>query len=347
MIVKPADELRELVTKILRSAGANEPNAVAVAQHLVLANLCGVDTHGVCHVAGYVKDIREGLIVPTAWPEVHQETASTALVSGHWTFGQTGARFAMEVAIEKAKAENVAIVSLVQTHHIGRLGHYVEMAAGDGLISMVWAGGYGAENPAAMPYGGRQPLLHTNPIAMGFPAGDEPPMMFDFATTGLAGVKVLTAHNQKQQLPPGYIVDRQGNPTTNPADFYDGGGHLPFGEHKGYAVMMAAEFLGRIFSGADALADPDRGGPIMRRQGVTLIVFRADLFQTLDDYATRVDELERKTREILPAPGFTEVLVPGDPERRTQATRERDGIPIEDELWHSIVECASSLGVEN
>ena len=346
MIVQPADELRKLVTKILRSAGADEPNAAAVAQHLVLANLSGVDTHGVCHVARYVKGIRDGLIVPTASPEVLRETASTALVSGHWTFGHTAARFAMEVAIEKAKAESMAIISLVQAHHIGRLGHYVEMAAADELISMVWAGGFGAEIPVAVPYGGRKPLLHTNPIAMGFPAGAEPPMMIDFATTTLAGVKVLNAHNRKQQLPPGCIVDQQGNPTTNPADFYDGGGHLPFGGHKGYAVMMAAEFLGRIFTGSDAFADPRRGGPTMRRQGVTLIVFRADLFLALDDYASRADELERKTREIPPAPGFTEVLVPGDPERRTRATRERDGIPIEEDVWHSIVECASSLGVE-
>lgn len=252
----------------------------------------------------------------------------------------------MEVAIEKAKAENVAVVSLVQAHHIGRLGHYVEMAATQQLISMIWAGGYGAEIPTTVPYGGRERLLHTNPISMGFPAGDEPSMVFDFATTALSGVKVINARNRKQQLPPGCIVDRHGNPTTDPSDWFDGGGYLPFGGHKGYALMMAAEFLGRFFSGAEAHADPDRGGPTMRRQGVTLVVMRADLFQTFADYANDVDQIQRITREIRSAPGFTEVLVPGDPERQTRAKRERDDIPIEDDIWNSVVDCAASLGVE-
>ena len=345
MIIKTADELHELVRKIFMAAGADERNASGVAEHLVLANLSGVDTHGVWHLPGYVAAIKAGEIVPTAWPEIQSETPTSALVTGNWTFGQVAAKYAMEVAIEKSKEHSVAVVALVQAHHIGRLGHYVEMAAEKEMISMVWAGGYSEEAPAAVPYGGRARVLHTNPIAMGFPAGEEPRMMFDYATTAMSGVKVVNAQRRHEQLPPGCIVDKDGNPSTNPNNFFDGGGHVPFGGHKGYALMMAAEFLGRIFTGADAFVEANRAGPILRHQGVTMIVFKADLFQPLAEYASRADEMERRVRAVPPAPRFKEVLVPGDPEVRTRAIRQRDGIPIPDDTWQSITEVAASFGV--
>ena len=347
MIVKPADELHELVTKILSTAGADKRNAHAVAEHLVLANLSGVDTHGVWQLPGYVEAIRDEYLLPTAWPVIVRDTTNTAIVSGNWTFGQTAARYATQVAIEKAKSQNVAVVALVESHHIGRLGHYPEMAAAEGLISMVWAGGFSEEAPVVAPFGGRKPLLHTNPIAMGFPAGDEPPMVFDFATSALSGVKVVNAHRRNEKLPPGCIVDNEGNPSTNPGDFFEGGAQVPFGTHKGYALMMAAEFLGRIFCASDDLADPARGGPILRHQGTSLIVFKADLFQQFADYARRADEFQQRTRAIPPAPGFQDVLVPGDPEVRTRAARKREGIPIHDDVWRSIREAAASVGIKD
>ena len=346
MKIKPVEELRELTTKVLLGAGADERNAGVVAEHLVRANLRGVDTHGVWHLTRYVEDIEEGFIAPTAWPAIVRETPSSALVTGNWTFGQVAAQFAMELAIEKAKSENVAVVALVQSHHVGRLGHYTELAAAEGMISMVWAGGYSEKEPAAMPYGGRRRLLHTNPISMGFPAGDEPAMIFDFATTALSGVKVVKAKKQNQELPPGCIVDQDGYSSTDPNDFFQGGGHVPFGAHKGYALMMAAEFLGRIFSGSDEFVDLRRGGPIMQYQGVTVIVFKADLFQSLAGYARRADEMQQRTRKVPPAPGFKEVLVPGDPENRARVLREREGIPIDEDTWQALVESATSMGIQ-
>jgi LDH2 family malate/lactate/ureidoglycolate dehydrogenase len=345
MVVKSADELHQFTRDILMSAGADERNADTVAEHLVLSHLSGVDTHGVWHVPLYLKGIREGYIVPTACPEILKETPSSALVGGNWTFGHVVAEFAMEVAIQKAQDQGIAVVAHVQTNHIGRVGHYVEMAAAERMISMVWTGGFGVEQPATVPYGGRERVLHTNPVAMGFPAGEESPMMFDYATTALSGVKVVNAYRRKQELPPGCIVDKAGNPTTDPKGFFEGGGHLPFGEHKGYALMMATEFLGRIFSGADIFADPEHGGPVLRHQGVTMIVLRADLFQPWQEYAQRADEMERRVRAIPPAPGFREVLVPGDPEVRTRAIREREGIPVADDIWQQLTDLAKSLGV--
>ena len=347
MTIKRDDELRDIVLRILLAAGADERNAKVVAEHLVLANLSGVDTHGIWHVPGYVDAIRNGFIVPTAWPEVIKQTANSALVSGNWTFGQVTARHAMELAIEKAKAAEMAVVGLVQSHHIGRLGHYPEMAAEAGMISMVWAGGFGEEAPSEVPYGGRELLLHTNPIAMGFPSGDEPTMMFDYATSALSGVKVENANRRNEPLPPGCIVDKDGNPTTNASDFFAGGGHVPFGAHKGYALMLAAEFLGRIFCGSDAYADPRRGGPILRHQGVSMIVIKADIFEPLSEYKRLADSMQQRIRAVPPAPGFKEVLVPGDPEARTREARQRNGIPIENAIWEKIVDTAASVGIND
>ena len=201
------------------------------------------------------------------------------------------------------------------------------------------------EEPAAVPFGGRELALHTNPLSIGFPSDDGAPVMFDFATTTWSGSKARLAQERQEAMPPGSAVDRDGNPTTDPNDLLAGGGHVPFGGHKGYAVMVAVELLGRMFTGTDAYADEARGGPIMRRQGVTMVAMRADLFQPLTDFTGRTSELAGRLRAVPPAPGFSEVLAPGDPERRTRAARLRDGIPVADDIWESLVELATSLNV--
>ena len=346
IITRTADELHTLVKRILIAAGADEENAEGVAQHLVLANLSGVDTHGIWHLPSYVTAVKAGEILPSARPVILQESANSALISGRWTFGQVAARYAMEVAIEKAREQNVAIAGLVQSHHIGRLGHYVEMAASNRMVGMVWAGGLSEEEPTAAPYGGRARVLHTNPHAVGFPANVESPMMFDWATTALSGVKVINAVNRGESLPPDCIIDKDGNPTTDPNDCIDGGSYLPFGAHKGYSLMMAVEFLGRIFTGSDAYVEAERAGPIMRHQGVTMIAFKADLFRPFAEYAGQADEMQRRVRAIPPAPGFKEVLAPGDMEHRTRVARRRDGIPIAGDVWQSVLETADLLGVQ-
>ena len=163
-------------------------------------------------------------------------------------------------------------------------------------------------------------------------------MMFDWATTGIAGMKVNQAREKGEQLPPGCIVDKDGNETTDPEDFFNGGAHLPFGKHKGYTLMMGAEFLGRIFSGSDEYVDTRRAGDILRHQGVTFIVFRADLFQPFSQFAERADEMQRRVRKVPPADGFKEVLAPGDLEARRRQERTKDGVPLELEIWESIID---------
>ena len=346
MITKSADELHSLVNRVLLAAGADEGNAEEVSRHLVRSNLSGVDTHGIWTIPIYVAGILANELLPAGKPGILQETPTSALVTGNWTFGHVAAKYAMELAISKANTQNVAVVGMVQLHHIGRLGTYVEMAAAEDMIGMVWGGGYGQVEPVSMPYGGKRRVLHTNPISMGLPAGEESTMMFDWATTALSGVKVENAYRRREQLPPNSIVDKDGVPTTNPDDFFDGGGHVPFGAHKGYTLMMTAEYLGRIFTGTDSYGEAGRGGAIFLHQGVTMIAIKADLFQPIASYAERAAEMERRVRAVPPAPGFDEVLAPGDMEARTREQRRREGIPIAEDIWQSFTEAAASVGVE-
>jgi len=346
MITVTSESLHETVKRTLMAVGADESNAEDVAEHLVLANLSGVDSHGVWHLLGYVKAIQAEEILPDRHPEILRETASTALVTGHWTFGQPATKFATQQAIEKARSQGIAMVSVVQKHHLGRLGHFVEMATAEGMGCMVYGGGQGEIAPATMPFGGSRPILHTNPMAAGLPTGmADRPMMFDFATSGTSGVKVINARNRGEKIPHGFIVDKEGRPTDDPHAFFDDGGHAPFGGHKGYAIMMWVEYMGRVLAGSNAYADPARAGDILRNEGGTIIVFRTDLFQEAADYTALADEMGQRVRAVSPAPDFEQVKMPGDPEWETRRIRSRDGIPIEDDVWEMILEAQRLAGI--
>ena len=347
MVVRSADELTITVTQVLLAAGARESHAEQVAEHLVAASLRGVDTHGVYQLIRYVRDVREGRLDPRAEPIVLKDAPAHALVSGSWTFGHVASHRAMCLAIKKARDQGLAVVALVESLHIGRVGHYVEMAAREQLVAMVFGGGYCRNAPRTVPYGGRDGALDTNPIAMSF-AGPDPnaPLMFDFATTTAAGGKVDIACRRNRNMPSGWIVDRDGNPSVEPEKFLDGGHYVAFGLHKGYAMSFAAEILGSVFSGADAYASSGPEYPMFDHQGVTMIVMKADLFQTFEQFTTSLRDREQCARKVLPAPGFDEVLVPGDTERQSFIERSRDGVPIHEDDWKKIVEAGRSVGYE-
>ena len=347
MILKSEEELRLLAERILLAAGADERNAAGVAQHLARANLSGVDTHGIWQLRGYVEAIQAGELQPRAWPEIIQEGANHVLISGNWTFGHIAGRYATEVAIEKARTQGMAVAGVVQITHFGRLGHYVEMAAEAGMIAVVMDGGLSETSPVAVPYQGSKAVLNTNPIAMGFPAREGWPMMFDFATTTLSGSKIANYRERGAQLPPNSVVDKEGNPSVDPEVCFGGGGNfVPFGLHKGYALMMGVEYFGRMLTGSDAYAEAGRGGDIMGHHGVSLIVIKADLFRPLADFSESAEAMQHRVRAVPAAPGFEAVQAPGDMEFRSREERRRDGIPVAGNVWQTITELAQSLGLE-
>ena len=349
MILKTAEELHGIIKTMLLAAGAAEGHAETVAGHLVEAELAGVETHGIRPAWLYFKSIREGQLLPKADPKILEESATSALVSGQWTFGQVAAKHGMEIAIKKAGQSNISVVSLVQLHHIGRVGTYSEMAAEAGMIAIVVGSGYCKPVGRAAPYGGRERFLDTNPISIGVPSPAEPdghPMLLDYATTYRAQGALFLANMRGEEVPTDFVIDRDGNPATDSNILDLGGAMLPFGRHKGHALMMAVEYLGRIFSGADEYIEPSKGDAMFRHQGVTMIVFKADLFRSMGEFAESVRQTSSQARAIAPAPGFDRVRVPGDPEAEARADHRRSGIPIADDIWGMLAENAELLGVE-
>jgi LDH2 family malate/lactate/ureidoglycolate dehydrogenase len=343
MIVSGTD-LKTRVREILIRAGTTEANANCVASHLVNSNLCGVDTHGVWQLPGYVAAIERNELLPAATPELLDDTPTSVLVTGRWGFGQVAALEAIQQGLRKAQSSGVAVIGVVQSHHIGRLGEYVELAARLGFIAMIWISGLGEEKPTVVPHGGTKPIFGTNPLAIGLPVANEHPITVDFATSATSGVKIIEAIRKGKSLAPGLIVDKHGVTTSDPHELEHGGGQISFGGHKGYALTLATEVLGRIFVGADTLVEPPRGGYPFSHQGATMIVMRSDLFQPSKSYLERTSELQTRIRAVPPASGFEQVNLPGDPEARTRAIRERDGIPIPDDLWETLTALASHPG---
>src|SRR5262249_24875127 len=199
---------------------------------------------------------------------------------------------------------------------------------------------------SAVPFGGATPLFGTNPIAAGIPAGVEPSFLLDFATTAVAAGKIEVARAKKMPLPPGSIVDRDGRPTTHPADYYPGGALLPSGGPKGYALWVMVELLGRVLPGADAYAEEPRGGPVYGHSGMLVLAMNPAALGDPAAYAASADETIRRIKAVPPAHGFDEVLVPGEPEEQSRAERQATGIPIPEETWTRITETARELGAD-
>jgi uncharacterized oxidoreductase len=338
MLTMTAQRLHDATRRIFEGAGTPTDLATQMADILVESNLVGHDSHGVIRIPAYIKQIKEGTLVPGARPEVVEETPGSALVDGKYAFGHIAAAFATEVAIRKAKESKAVVVSVVRCNHIGRLGEWASRAAAKDVIAFVVVGGFGGPGIAA-PFGGAGRALSTNPISVGMPGGDMPDMLVDFATTAVAEGKVQVARAKGVPLPPGCILDKDGNPSTNPEDLYAGGMLLPFGGHKGYGLAMVVELLG------GALAPGEQYNAEGRRGGAVIIGIDAATFHPLVAYEQAADYHLRRIKQIPPAKGFSEVLLPGEPERRSKEERLRDGIPVPEATWNAIVEAGRAVGV--
>jgi uncharacterized oxidoreductase len=345
MLIKTADELRGIVQRIALALGTPADSAAAVANHLVGAHLAGHDSHGIQNLPRYVAEVRAGGINPEARPCVVSEQAASALVRGNWGWGFVTANLATRVAIGMARQHKIALVSAVEVNHMGRVGDYVEQAAAEGIILIMVASGMAEHRPAAATYGGREAVLATNPIAMGFPVMDGPPVVLDYATTMVAAGKVAAARAKGDDLPSGCLIDRRGKPSTSPHDWYNGGVLLPFGAHKGSAMMVAVEILGRILSGADAYAATAPSGTDYPHKGVSAIAIDSGVFGSASHFAASTATLVRRIEAAMPATGFAEVLAPGGPEHRARASRLKEGIPIPESTWREVAATVESLGL--
>jgi LDH2 family malate/lactate/ureidoglycolate dehydrogenase len=331
MPVVAPDELRDLMETIYRAAGVPAEEATLVAGHQLEASLMGHDSHGALRTPSYVRLIEEGRIVPGAPWEVLHDYPATLLVDGHWGLGYVVTEGALTLALEKARTVGVAALSVRRQGHVGRLGAYTARAADAGMAALMMAdSGRGPKGVA--PYGGSDARLGTNPVSIALPADVAGNVVVDFATSAVAGGKVRWAHGAGKSVPQGWLLDRDGNPTTDPAAYLDGGVLMPLGGdqgHKGYALSFAVESLAAVLSGIGYGADP-KGFP---NDGILLVLLNIAMFRSLDEFRREMAEFAGYVKASPPAPGFDEVLYPGELEQRNREQRLRDGIEVPPQIW--------------
>lgn len=332
-----AEYLQRISRKLFAATGSPDDIAATVAAILVNANLAGHDSHGVQFVPMYLDRIETGHIDSKASPEIVRQTDNTMHVDGHNGFGHFMSRRSMEWAIERARQSAVCCVTFQNTTHIGRVGEYAEQAAKAGCITLITLGGASAAGSQVVPFGGARGALGTNPIAVGIPTGDDAPFVIDFATSVIAGGKILVAHSKGVELPEGAIVDKHGNPSTNTADFTDGGFLLPFGNHKGYALSLFFSLMGGLAG--------DFNAELTSMAGLFMQVYNVAAFTPLESYQRNVRSVLDAMKSIPPAPGFNEVLVPGDFESRSRQQRLAEGIDVPAETFGKIEAWADKLNV--
>ena len=319
--------------------------ATIVATHQVKANLVGHDSHGIISLIEYCNRIDRGHIVPGAPFEIERETPITAVINGNWGFGFVVTEKAMRMAIDKAKVHGVATITIHYQSHVGRVGDYPTMALQEGMIGLVTAdSGAGPKN--AVPFGGRARRLGTNPICIGVPSDLEGPVLLDMATSPVPQAKLNLSRSRGEQVPLGWIIDKDGNPTTDPEDYFAGGALLPVGGdqgHKGYGLSFMVEMFSGLLTGLGFGIDPQA----RHNDGVFISVFNVEFFRPLADFKREMKEFVEFIKTSPPVEGVSEVLYPGEIEYNTERRRRAEGIYIEDETWNKITAIMQDLKVED
>ena len=335
------ERLLTFATEVFRAVGSPQIEAAIVADHLVTASLMGYDTHGVMRIPQYVEDTTKGMIRPGAPTSIEQETATTAVVDCGWNFGQVGGLRAIDLAMKKAAANKTSTVVARRCNHAGRLGTYTTRAAENGFLA-IGVCNSPIHGHFVTPWGGREGRLATNPISFAVPSNGGHPIVGDFSTAEASEGSIRLHRNQGMPLPDGWVIDSQGNATTDPNEFYGPprGAILPFGGSRGYrgfALSLLVEVLGGLLGGS-AVTQQQPGN------GLAFITIDVSAFLAREQFSAMVDELKEYVKSAAPAPGC-EVMLPGEPDFRTREKRLKEGIPIDENSWSQIGAAAVKVGV--
>jgi LDH2 family malate/lactate/ureidoglycolate dehydrogenase len=326
---------------LLEGAGLEADPAATVAETLVWTSLRGVDSHGVARVPVYAERLRSGVLNNRPRPEVVRRDGAIAVVDGDHGPGQVAAVAATDLSIELAREHGVGVVSVRRSGHYGAAAYYAMRAAAAGLVGMSMTN----TEPLVIPYGGVDPALGTNPIALAAPTAGGAIFNLDMATSQVAINRIFNARDEGRSIPEGWGVDERGEPTTDPAKVKSA---VPLGGYKGYGLALMVEVLCGVLAGAgvrEGVGDLYSGGEVQQNTGHFHLAIDPERTVGRDAFAGVLGGLLDELRAIPPARGFDEVLVAGDPEDRARAQRERDGVPIEPALWRTLCALSDELGV--
>jgi hydroxycarboxylate dehydrogenase B len=337
------ESVSRLGTALFAAAGAGPNEASALVGALVTSSLMGHDSHGVIRIPEYLGFVANGSIIVDARLTVERTSPTTAVVDCSRGFGAVGAEKAMRVAIEIAHEMRTACVITRRCNHVGRLGGWVQLAADEGLIALATCNSP-LPGHDVLPWGGRDGRLGTNPIAYAVPTSGDP-VVADFSTSVAPEGKIRFHRNEGKNVPDGWILDADGSATNNPNAFYGPprGGILPLGGaagHKGFALGLLVEILGNALAGFSA-QDPNVFG-----NGVCFFVVDPAAFCPPGEFRRLIDETVAYIKSSRAAPGFEEILVPGELEFRMLRQRQNDGIPVDAATLKAMREHGARLGVD-
>lgn len=343
-----SDDLFDTVARILTAAGSSADEAHTVAANLVMANLSGHDSHGVGMVPRYVEAVLQGGLVPNAAAKVTSDIGSMLALDGQRGYGQVIGLTAMDMAIARARIHGSCIMTLGNSHHLGRIGHFAEIAVAQGLVSLHFVNVL--SRPIVAPWGGADGRFGTNPCCIGIPLAGREPFVLDFATSRVAQGKMRVAYNKGVQVEPGTLIDEHGQPTNNPGVVVvpQSGGLLgallTFGEYKGYGMAVACELLGGALSGGGTwhrATDPAMRAVLNSMLTIVIDPARLGTQQSFEQEALAfVDWL----RAGPVAQGFEQVQLAGDPERAARTERQQHGIAIDAQTWAELVAAGAKVG---
>ncbi len=347
---KDVTAIRSYIASIIVASGSLPAEGDQVATNLVMANLMGHDSHGVGMLPRYVDAVLEGGLSPNTLAITLLDTGTLLSLDGQRGYGQVVGAQAMQMGIERAKKHGSCIMALANAHHLGRIGHWAEMAVAHGLVSIHFVNVL--SRPIVAAWGGGDGRFGTNPCCIGLPIEGKAPFILDFATSRVAQGKMRVAHNEGKAVEPGLLIDTHGLPTTDPgvvvvpqaAGLF--GALLPFGEHKGYGLAVACELLGGALTGGGTWhRAPDDKRAVLNSM-LTILIDPAKL-------GTQA-ALQREAVAFVnwlkasPAqPGFEGVQIAGEPERLKRTQRERDGIDIDDTTWSEIIAAGRKAGMKD
>ncbi len=335
----PAKQMQDFCVECLLKFGVPQEDAENIADHLVLANLRGVDSHGIIRIPYLAEGIRMGLVKPKPEVRVVSESTATALLDGGGGLGIPIATKATDLAIDKTKSAGISIVGVRNLGHVGMLAYYTRRVVTHGFIGFTCVNA-----PAVMaPWGGKERTFGTNPLSIGFPAGDGGSIILDMATSVMAHFKIKVAALKGERIPEGVALNKQGRPATDANEAFDGV-LLPFGGYKGYGLVLAIEALINALLGAPQSKDiplhPSTQG------GFLIVVVDINRFRDYDDYQKDIMHLVSVVKSGSLADGFKEILLPGDIEQRETEKRLRDGIPIAVATRDELLKLAQELNIK-
>ena len=330
------EELTSICLNVFQKLNISEAEAEIVTRSMVDANRVGHDSHGVIHLQKYVRELEDGLIQPDAPIETRHESASIAVLDGNWGFGPVIATRAVELAIQKAKQTDISSVAVSRCNETGRLGGYACFAADAEMIGLLMANDHGGGTCVA-PHGGVEGRLSTNPIACAVPIEGQDPIILDMSTSVVASGKIRVKQHQDEAVPHGWLIDADGESTTDADDFYGTppAAILPFGgiaAHKGFGLSVIVDILSGALTGAGCSQSEDaRVG-----NGLFVLVINVASFREFPGFSAEIERFIEYLKSARCAAGFDAIRVPGERGWAEQRKREREGIPIDPETWKQL-----------